>query len=96
MAVLLGIVMGSTVSIASALLLTWIVFLLLPEYKARLAAESVTLLRSFAVVATLAIFAIVSFRVELRLNPRRWLAHLALVAMILVAVWFFWPQRYGG
>ena len=33
--VLLGIVMGSTVSIATALLLTGVVFLLLPEYGAR-------------------------------------------------------------
>ena len=37
--VLLGIVMGSTVSIAVALLLTGVVFLLLPEYGARLAEE---------------------------------------------------------
>ena len=39
--VLLGIVMGSTVSIAAALLLTGVVFLLLPEYGARLAAHAV-------------------------------------------------------
>ena len=38
--VLLGIVMGSTVSIAVALLLTGVVFLLLPEYGARLADET--------------------------------------------------------
>ena len=37
--VLLGIVMGSTVSIAAALLMTGVVFLLLPEYGARLAEE---------------------------------------------------------
>ena len=35
--VLLGIVMGSTVSIAAALLLTGVVFLLLPESGARVA-----------------------------------------------------------
>ena len=38
--VLLGIVMGSTVSIAVALLMTGLVFLLLPEYGERLADES--------------------------------------------------------
>ena len=42
--VLLGIVMGSTVSIALALVLTGVVFLLLPEYGARLADESGPLL----------------------------------------------------
>ena len=37
--VLLGIIMGSTVALAIALGLTGIVFLLLPEYSARLAGE---------------------------------------------------------
>ena len=64
--VLLGIVMGSTVSIAVALLLTGVVFLLLPEYGERLAEERSPLLAACLLSVLLAGIAAASFYGELR------------------------------
>jgi hypothetical protein len=90
--VLLGIVMGSTVSIAAALLLTGVVFLLLPEYGARLAEESRPLLAACVISMSLAGVAAASFYGELRGRSWRRTAHGALVAVLAVALWVYWPK----
>jgi hypothetical protein len=90
--VLLGIVMGSTVSIAVALLLTGVVFLLLPEYGERLADERVPLLWACLLSAVLATSAATSFYGELRQRTWRHLAHVALTAMLAIALWTYWPR----
>jgi hypothetical protein len=58
MAVLLGIIMGSAVALTVSLTMSGIVFLLLPEYSARLASERLPLLKGrrwrFATQAALA------------------------------------------
>jgi hypothetical protein len=73
--VLLGIVMGSTVSIAVALLLTGVVFLLLPEYAERLADESQPLRWACLLSVLLAAIASTSFYGELRRRGWRLAAH---------------------
>ena len=83
--VLLGIVMGSTVSIAAALLLTGVVFLLLPEYGARLAEERRPLLVACLLSVLLAAVAAASFYAELRVRSWRFPAHGALLAVLAVA-----------
>ncbi len=90
--VLLGIVMGSTVSIAVALLLTGVVFLLLPEYGERLAEERSPLLAACLLSVLLAGIAAVSFYGELRMRAWRYAAHGALLAMLAVALWTYWPK----
>jgi len=90
--VLLGIVMGSTVSISVALLLTGVVFLLLPEYGARLADESRPLTLACFLSVVLAAIAASSFYGELRLRSWRYTAHGALLAMLAVALWAYWPK----
>ena len=90
--VLLGIVMGSTVSIAAALLLTGVVFLLLPEYGARLAEESRPLLAAFLLSVSLAGIAATSFYGELRMRTWRRAAHGALLVVLAVALWMYWPK----
>jgi hypothetical protein len=90
--VLLGIVMGSTVSIAVALLLTGVVFLLLPEYGARLAEERVPLLAACGLSVVLAASAAGSFYGELRARAWRFAAHGALVGMLVLALWVYWPK----
>jgi hypothetical protein len=90
--VLLGIVMGSTVSIATALLLTGVVFLLLPEYGARLAEERQPLIVACLISVLLAGVAATSFYGELRVRPWRLAAHGALLAMLAVALWTYWPK----
>ena len=90
--VLLGIVMGSTVSIAVALLLTGVVFLLLPEYGARLAEERTPLLVACLLSVLLAGIAAMSFYGELRTRSWRLVAHGALLAVLAVALWTYWPK----
>ena len=91
--VLLGIVMGSTVSIAIALLLTGVVFLLLPEYGARLAEERVPLTIACLLSVLLAGVATSSFYGELRARRWRYGAHGALVLILAIALWTYWPSK---
>jgi hypothetical protein len=90
--VLLGIVMGSTVSIAVALLMTGVVFLLLPEYGQRLAEERDPLLTACLLSVLLATVAAASFYGELRARSWRFAAHGALLVMLAVSLWNYWPK----
>ena len=90
--VLLGIVMGSTVSIAAALVLTGVVFLLLPEYGARLAEERNPLITACLLSIALAAIASTSFYGELRTRSWRFAAHGALLLMLALALWTYWPK----
>ena len=91
--VLLGIVMGSTVSIALGLLMTGVVFLLLPGSDARLVDESRPLMASCLLSVVLAAAAAASFVSELRQRHWRYLAHVGLLAMLAIAVWTYWPRN---
>jgi hypothetical protein len=91
--VLLGIVMGSTVSIAAALLMTGLVFLLLPGYDERLADERAPLLLACTLSVILAGVASTSFYGELRTRRWRFAAHAALTLMIAIALWTYWPRK---
>jgi hypothetical protein len=91
--VLLGIVMGSTVSIAVALLLTGVVFLLLPEYGQRLAEERNPLLTACLLSILLAAVAWMSFYGELRVRSWRLAAHGALLVMLALSLWNYWPKK---
>jgi hypothetical protein len=84
--------MGSTVSIAVALLLTGVVFLLLPEYGARLADEARPLMAACLISVLLAGVAATSFYGELRSRGWRYAAHAGLVTMLAVALWAYWPK----
>ena len=90
--VLLGIVMGSTVSIALGLLMTGAVFLLLNDSDSRLADESRPLMATCLVSVLLAGVAAASFYSELRRLSWRFLAHAALLAGLAFAVWTYWPK----
>jgi len=91
--VLLGIVMGSTVSIAVALLMTGVVFLLLPEYADRLAEERRPLLVACSMAVLLAAMAATSFYGELRRRAWRFAAHAGLALVLALAVWTYWPRK---
>jgi hypothetical protein len=90
--VLLGIVMGSTVSIALGLLMTGAVFLLLNDSDSRLADESRPLLASCLLSVVLAAVAAASFLGELQGRRWRYLAHAGLLAMLALAIWTYWPE----
>jgi hypothetical protein len=91
LAVLLGIVMGSTVSLAVGLTLTWVVFLFMPQHADRIAAEKAPLLKAILLFTLLSVAAAASFYGEIR--SRRWRlgAMAATVALLGVAVWQYWP-----
>jgi hypothetical protein len=90
--VLLGIVMGSAVSIALGLLMTGTVFLLLHDSDSRLADESRPLMATCVVSVLLAAVAAASFYGELRQLRWRLAAHAVLVAGLAFAVWTYWPK----
>jgi hypothetical protein len=91
--VLLGIVMGSTVSIALALVLTAAVFLLMPEYSVRLEDEATPLRLACFLSVVLAAVAATSFYGELRQRAWRLMAHSALTAMLTISLWTYWPKK---
>ena len=93
LAVLLGIVMGSTVSIAAGLGMTLIVFMVLRDQSARLADEFVPLLRYLAWTSVLAGVSVLSFYGELRNCAWRYRAHIGLLVTFVVVFWVFWPRK---
>lgn len=92
LAVLIGIVMGSTVSMAVGLAMTLAVFLLLPDQAARVGEELWPLTRTLGFMIGLAGVAAASFYGELR--DRRWrrLANGALILALGLTGWLYWPQ----
>ena len=91
--VLLGIVMGSAVSIALGLLMTGTVFLLLHDSDSRLADESRPLMATCIVSVLLAAVSAASFYGELRQKRWRLAAHAVLVAGLAFAAWTYWPKE---
>ena len=91
LAVLLAIVMGSAVALAVALGMTGIVFLLLPEYSARLAGEQAPLLRGLAWSWSLALVSAAAFVGEVKRTPWRRPAQWLLVLILALLAWRFWP-----
>jgi hypothetical protein len=92
LAVLIGIVMGSTVSIAVGLILTGVVVLLVPDEADRLVAERGPLLKAILIFTLAAAAAGWSFYGEIRQRRWRFPAHATLLAMLGVTVWVYWPR----
>lgn len=91
LAVLLGIALGSAVSLFVGLALTAVVLLLLPEYKDRFAGEWRPLLAGIGWTFSLTLVAAASFVGELRARPwRRWPQGVLAVAIVGLT-WRYWP-----
>jgi hypothetical protein len=91
LAVLLGIVMGSTVSLAVGLALTWVVFMLLPEHADRLEPEKAPLGRAIGLFTLLAAASAASFYGALRVRPWRRVAYAALAGLVALTGYVYWP-----
>ena len=93
LAVLLGIVMGSTVSVAIGLAMTLVVFLFLPEHGSRVDEEFAPLLRALGTTLLLAATAVASFYGELRTLAWRRSAQALLVVLLVAVTFVAIPQR---
>jgi hypothetical protein len=89
--VLIGIVMGSSVALLAGLVMTLAVFLLLPGFDERLAAEFAPLLKAIAWAVMLAAASVAAFTGQIRERPWRLPAKLALLLAMLVVGWNYWP-----
>lgn len=92
LAVLLGIVMGSAVALCGGLVLTLLVFLLLPEFRDELAAEFLPLLEAIAWAALLAAASVAGFLGEIRERAWRRMAQVATVVALVGIGWRYWPS----
>jgi hypothetical protein len=92
LAALLAILTGSAVALATGLLMTFIVILLLPADEARFAPERPALVRAVVVFTLFAALAAASFYGEQRGRSWRLGAHAATLAMFAVTVWLYWPK----
>lgn len=90
--ILLGILMGSTVTIAFGLAMVLIIFLILGNEATALQAERGSLLTSIAVFIPLAAISVASFLGDIKQKPWRRLALAGLVAGIGVVAWVYWPK----
>jgi len=84
--------MGSTVSIAVGLLMTGLVFLLLPGYADRLAEEKGSLWVACLISIVLATSAATSFYGELKQRAWKYAAHAALALLLGATLWVYWPK----
>lgn len=91
MAVLLGIIMGSAIALTLSLTMSAVVFLLLPEYSARLASERWPLLKALLWGWSLTAVASSSFIGELRGRRWRYGTQTLLAAMLVALGWLYWP-----
>ena len=91
MAVLIGIIMGSAIALTASLSMSAIVFVLLPEYSARLAPERWPLLKGLLWAYSLTGVGVASFVGELRQRPWRRYTEAALAAMLTALAVIYWP-----
>jgi hypothetical protein len=90
--VLIGIVMGSSVSIALGLGMVLIVFLILGGEQPQLRGEFRPLLTAASLFTVLSGLALAAFLGSVRRRPWRWVALAALCGGLLLVSWFYWPR----
>lgn len=88
---LIGILMGSSIALLAGLSMTLVVFLLLPEYRDRLAGEFPALLQAIAWAVLLVATSVAAFLGQLKRLAWRVPAQLALAAAVLMVGWTYWP-----
>lgn len=90
--VLIGIVLGSSVSIALGLGMVLIVFLILVDERPQLRDELAPLLMAVTLFTTLSALAAAAFLGTLRQRPWRHVAIVGLCGGLLLLGWIYWPR----
>ena len=83
--------MGSSVALLAGLIMTLLVFLLLPEFHERLSGEFRPLLQAIAWAVLLVATSVAAFMGQIRHKPWRLSASLALAVAVLLVGWNYWP-----
>ena len=91
LAALFGIVMGSSIALLAGLIMTLLVFLLLPEFHERLSGEFRPLLQAIAWAVLLVATSVGAFLGQLKQRPWRMPAALGMAASVLLVGWNYWP-----
>ncbi len=91
LAALIGIVMGSSVALLAGLIMTLLVFLLLPEFHERLSGEFRPLLQAIAWAVLLVATSAGAFLGQVKNKSWRLPAALALAAAVSLVAWNYWP-----
>lgn len=89
--VLLAIVAGSSLAMAVSLAMTAVVFLLMPEYAARLAGERGPLWHGLLLSWLMAAVAGAALYGEFRLRPWRRVPQWLVLAAVILLAWHYWP-----
>jgi hypothetical protein len=92
LAALIGIVMGSSVALLAGLIMTLLVFLLLPEFHDRLSVEFRPLLTAIAWAVLLTATSVAAFLGQIKKRSWRTGAALALAVAVLVVGSYYWPE----
>ncbi len=92
LAVLIAIVTGSAVSLAVGLLMTGTVLLFMTAEQDRLVAERGPLLQAILLFTLLSAASGTALYGELRLRQWRFGAMAAMVAVLGLAIWTYWPR----
>lgn len=91
LAALFGIIMGSSVALLAGLIMTLLVFLLLPEFHERLAGEFRPLLQAIAWAALLTVTSAAAFIAQIKVRSWRMPAAGAMFAAVILVGWYYWP-----
>jgi hypothetical protein len=91
-AALFGIIMGSSVALLVGLMMTLLVFLLLPEFHERLSGEFRPLLAAIAWAMLLTATSVAAFIGQVKGRAWRTPAALAMFAAVLLVGFVYWPD----
>lgn len=83
--------MGSSIALLAGLVMTFVVFLLLPDHRDRLASEMPALIQAIAWAVLLVATSVAAFVGQLKRTPWRTAAQLALVVSVGLVGWSYWP-----
>ncbi len=92
LAALFGIIMGSSVALLAGLIMTLLVFLLLPEFHDRLAGEFRPLLKAIAWAVLLSATSVAAFWSEIKRQSWRPYAIAAMALSVALVTAYYWPD----
>jgi hypothetical protein len=91
LAALFGIIMGSSVALLAGLIMTLLVFLLLPEFHERLSGEFRPLLQAIAWAVLLTATSAWAFWAQMKRHAWRVPSALAMAGALVLVGWIYWP-----